>query len=240
MPIDYRKASDESGNILAFQPEGGVKPGEAELPWINMTWGYWFPLDYLLEQKKWLAAPGKEIPLVSKYKWLEPRHMVNICNRWEHYRNSDIQHAFFNGTGYESWESIWCIWNGITPRDGEALRRTATIMRAYSDLLVSKDWEPHTPTLQKGIYASRFPGEQQTIWTLINRNTYQVDGPQLRVPIQSRRPLFRPLAWCGTEARAGWSGGGAEFRARRKRLWLGAGSKRRPRPEIEYSACQDE
>ena len=198
MPIDYRKASDESGNILAFQPEGGVKPGEAELPWINMTWGYWFPLDYILEQKKWLAAPGNEVPLVSKYKWLEPRHMVNICNRWEHYRISDIQHAFFNGTGYESWESIWCIWNGITPRDGEALRRTMTIMRVYADLLISKDWEPHTPaTLQTGIFASRFPGEQQTLWTLINRNTYPVDGPQLRVP---SRPGVRYFdLWHGVE-----------------------------------------
>jgi len=197
MPIDYRKASDESGNILAFQPEGGVKPGEAELPWINMTWGYWRDGEYGIGLKKWLAAPGKGIPIVSKYKWLESRHMVNICDRWEHDRNWDIQHAFFNGTGYESWESIWCIWNGITPRDGEALRRTATIMRAYWELLISKDWEPHTPTLQKGIYASRFPGEQQTIWTLINRNTYPVDGQQLRVPFSPGVRYFD--LWHGVE-----------------------------------------
>ena len=182
MPIDYRKASDDSGNILAFQPEGGVPPGEVGLPWINMTWGYWRDGEYFTRLVRYMAVPGKDVPIVSKYKWLESRHMVNICDRWTRERNLDIQHAFFNGTGYESWESIWCIWNGITPRDGEGLRRTATIMRAYPDLLVSKDWEPHTPTLQKSVFASRFPSEQQTIWTMINRNTYSVDGPQLRVP----------------------------------------------------------
>ena len=198
MPIDYRKASDETGHILAFQPEGGVKPGEAELPWINMTWGYWRdPGEYPMRYVRYLAAPNKDIPIVSKYKWLESKHMVNICDRWTRERNLDIQHAFFNGTGYESWESIWCIWNGITPRDGEALRRVATIMRAYPDLLVSKDWEPHTPTLQTGIYASRFPSEQQTIWTMINRNTYQVDGPQLRVPYTPGTRYFD--LWHGVE-----------------------------------------
>ena len=198
MPIDYRKASDDSGNILAFQPEGGVPPGEAGLDWITMTWGYWRDAgEYTMRYTQYMAAPGKEIPIVSKYKWLESRHMVNICDRWIRDRNWDIQHAFFNGTGYESWESIWCNWNGITPRDGEGLRRTATIMRAYPDLLVSKDWEPHTPTLQKGIYASRFPGEQQTIWTLINRNAYQVDGPQLRVPFSPGVRYFD--LWHGVE-----------------------------------------
>ena len=197
MPIEYRKASDESGNILAFQPEGAVSTGEPELPWINMSWGYWRTGEYQIRYLRYLAAPGKDIPVVSKYKWLESRHMVNICDRWIRDRNWDIQDAFFNGTGYESWESIWCIWNGITPRDGEGLRRTATIMRAYPDLLVSKDWEPHIPTLQKGIYASRFPGEQQTIWTIINRNTYQVDGKQLHVPYKFGVRYFD--LWHGVE-----------------------------------------
>ena len=170
----FRTESDKSGHILAFQPEDGLKAGEMALPWINMSWGYWGWGDN--------SKNGDQIPPVSKYKWLEPRHMVNICQRWSHDRNMEIQNAFFNGTGYESWESIWGLWNGITPRDGEVLRRSATIMRAYPDLLVSKDWEPHTPTLQKGIYASRFPGEKRTLWTLINLAAHNVNAPQLRVP----------------------------------------------------------
>ena len=44
-------------------------------------------------------------------------------------QTDDLQYAFFNGVGYESWENIWGIWNQLTPRDAEALRRIATIER---------------------------------------------------------------------------------------------------------------
>jgi hypothetical protein len=60
-------------------------------------------------------------PLVDRYKWLEPRHMVNISDRWNRDKTSDLQFAFFNGVGWESWENILGIWNGITLRDAEAL-----------------------------------------------------------------------------------------------------------------------
>ncbi len=111
--------------------------------WNNMTWGYW---KYHL------------VPMVSRYKWIEPRHMVNVCDRWNRDKTDDLQSAFFNGVGYESWENIWGIWNQITPRDAEALRRIAKIERAFASLLISPDWEPHTPTLRQGVFASKFPG----------------------------------------------------------------------------------
>ena len=69
--------------------------------------------------------------------------MVNISDRWNRDKTSDLQFAFFNGVGWESWENIWGIWNGITPRDAEATRRVATIERGVARFLVSKDWEPH-------------------------------------------------------------------------------------------------
>jgi hypothetical protein len=75
------------------------------------------------------------VPMVDKYKWLEPRHMVNISDRWNRDKTSDLQFAFFNGVGWESWENIWGIWNGITPRDAEATRRVATIERAVAPFL---------------------------------------------------------------------------------------------------------
>ena len=79
-----------------------------------MTWGqYQFPF----------------LPMVDRYKWLEPRHMVNISDRWAQDKTNDLQFAFFNGVGWESWENIWGIWNGISPRDAEATRRVATIER---------------------------------------------------------------------------------------------------------------
>ena len=63
--------------------------------------------------------------------------MVNISDRWNRDKTDDLQFAFFNGVGWESWENIWGIWNGITPRDAEATRRVATIERALAPFLIS-------------------------------------------------------------------------------------------------------
>jgi gamma-glutamyl hercynylcysteine S-oxide synthase len=137
------------------------------------------------------------LPPVSRNKWLESRHMVNIVNRWAHSRNDDLQQAFFNGVGYVSWENIWGIWNGIVPRDGEALRRCATIERALGPILNSPDWQPYSVTEHSGIAASKFPTAHAIAWTIVNRNHYAVSGRQLLVtPMQSAH--FYDL-WHGVE-----------------------------------------
>ncbi len=107
--------------------------------------------------------------------------MVNVCDRWARDKTDDLQYAFFNGVGYESWENIWGIWNGIDDRDAEALRRVAKIERAFADVLVSPGWEPHAPTLHWGAFASKFPGKGLVLWTLVNRNEYGLPGDELRV-----------------------------------------------------------
>ena len=107
-----RRRPTRSATSLAIEPEVGLNE-EAELPWNTMSWGYW---DY------------QPIPAVSKYKWLEPRHMVNVCNRWAPDHTDDLQPAFFNGVGYESWENVWGIWNGsrrATPRPCAASPRSS-------------------------------------------------------------------------------------------------------------------
>jgi formylglycine-generating enzyme required for sulfatase activity len=164
VPLAFSAAADKVGHPLAFEPEDG--PSDEALAWNVMTWGqYNFPF----------------VPLVDKYKWLEPRHMVNISDRWNRDKTSDLQFAFFNGIGWESWENIWGIWNGITPRDAEATRRVATIERAVAPFLVSPGWEPHTPMLRYGIFASRWPWHQQTLWTIVNRNEYDAEGQQIEL-----------------------------------------------------------
>jgi len=165
IPRAFREASDKTGHPVVFEPEVDLS-GDEELIWNIQTWGYW---DYSWE------------PTVSKLKWLESRHMVNVCNRWARDKTDDLQYAFFNGVGYVSWENIWGIWNGITPRDAEALRRVATIERRFAPLLVSPGWEPHTPTSQYGCFATKFPGEAQTLWTLVNRNPYDLAGAEIRL-----------------------------------------------------------
>jgi gamma-glutamyl hercynylcysteine S-oxide synthase len=172
VPLAFSVAADKVGHPLAFQPEDG--PSDEALAWNVMTWGqYNFPF----------------VPLVDKYKWLEPRHMVNISDRWKRDKTDDLQFAFFNGVGWESWENIWGIWNGITPRDAEAARRIATIERAIAPFLVSTGWEPYAPMLRYGVFASRWPlnqtanqpSNQQTVWTIVNRNEYEIDGRQIEL-----------------------------------------------------------
>lgn len=171
VPQAFRVASDRTGHPVVFEPEGSPSSDEG-LIWNNQSWGYW---KYSFE------------PMVSKLKWLEPRHLIHVSNRWARDKTDDLQFAFFNGSGYESWENIWGIWNQVTPRDAEAIRRIAKLERTFSTLLSSQDWEPFSPMLQYGIFGSRFPAERMTLWTIVNRSEYDVKGGQMRVPADGRR-----------------------------------------------------
>jgi len=165
VPLAFPAAAEKIGRPLAFEPE--ESPADEAIAWDVMNWGqYSFPF----------------VPMVDKYKWLEPRHMVNISDRWKRDKTDDLQFAFFNGIGWESWENVWGIWNGITPRDAEATRRVATIERAIAPFLISTEWEPFAPTLCYGVFASRWPLGEQTVWTIVNRNEYDVDGEQIELP----------------------------------------------------------
>jgi iron(II)-dependent oxidoreductase len=165
IPQAFFQAAESVGHPLAFQPEG--TPHDEAVAWNLLTWGqYKFQF----------------VPAVDRFKWLETRHMVNISDRWNRSKTDDLQFAFFNGVGWESWENIWGIWNGITPRDAEATRRMATIERGMASLLTSAGWEPFYPTVAYGVFASKWPSDKATLWTMVNRNEFDVDGMQLVVP----------------------------------------------------------
>ena len=173
VPLGFSLAADKTGHPLVFQPEGG--PADEALSWNVMTWGqYSFPFS----------------PMVDRYKWLETRHMVNISDRWNEDKTSDLQFAFFNGVGWESWENVWGIWNGINPRDAEATRRVATIERGVAAFLVSPDWEPHYPMHNYGVFSSRWPLGKQTVWTIVNRNGFDFKGRQMSVPLTAGMRYF--------------------------------------------------
>jgi formylglycine-generating enzyme required for sulfatase activity len=166
VPLGFTLAAEKIGHPLAFEPEGG--PSDEALSWNVMTWGqYNFPF----------------IPMVDRFKWLETRHMVNISDRWNLDKTDDLQFAFFNGVGWESWENIWGIWNGINLRDAEATRRVATIERGIAPFLTSPGWEPLYPMHNFGVYASRWPLGTETVWTVVNRTGYAIGGRQMDVTL---------------------------------------------------------
>jgi formylglycine-generating enzyme required for sulfatase activity len=165
VPLAFSQAAEKIAHPLAFEPEGS--PADEAIAWNVMTWGqYEFQF----------------VPTVDRFRWLEPRHMVNIQGRWMRDKTDDLQFAFFNGEGWESWENVWGIWNQVTPRDGEATRRVATVERAVAPFLVSQEWEPFYPMRPYGVFASRWPLADRTVWTIVNRNEYDVNERQMSVP----------------------------------------------------------
>jgi iron(II)-dependent oxidoreductase len=170
VPAQFRQASDAIGHPLALEPQFDIR--DESLAWSNLGWN------------DWVTWEGKEYPfapMVSKSKWFEPRHMVNLTDRFTRDKTDSLQHAFFNGQGYATLENLWGFWYGTTPRDAEAILRFTRVERALAENLRSPDWEPHTPTLQSGVFASRFPAATSSLWTIVNRNEYDSTGEQLRV-----------------------------------------------------------
>ena len=172
VPVAFSLAAEKVNHPLAFEPEGG--PSDEALAWNVLTWGQY--------ANPTATAASRFVPGVDRYRWLESRHQVNIQDRWGRDHTDDLQYAFLNGEGWESWENVWGIWNGVTPRDGEATRRVATIERGVAPFLVSPDWEPFYPMLRYGLYASLWPLADRTVWTIVNRNEYDVDESQISVP----------------------------------------------------------
>ena len=88
--------------------------------------------------------------------------------------------AHFNGVGYESWEDVWGIWNGITPRAGEALRRLSLNWRLLGSRQIThnfEEWIPHTDQVgprENMIFASKFTGlkddwDSDKVFMIVNR-----------------------------------------------------------------------
>jgi len=173
VPLAFSLAADKVKHPLAFEPE--LTMADEALAWDVMHWG----------QYKY-----KFVPTLDKFRWLEPRHQVHISDRWNHNKTDALQFAFFNGEGWESWENIWGIWNGITPRDGEATRRVATIERAMAPFFASEEWEPFYPMASYGVFASRWPSGGRTLWTIVNRNAYDVNGRQMTIPFADGAHYF--------------------------------------------------
>jgi formylglycine-generating enzyme required for sulfatase activity len=185
-PPQFRRVSDALGHPLALEPQ--FQPRDESLIWSNISWNDWVT---------WEGKPYSFVPMVSKNKWMEPRHMVNVTDRFTRDKTDSLQHAFFNGQGYVTLENLWGFWYGNTPRDAEAILRLTHIERAMAAFLPSPDWEPHAPVLQEGVFASRFPSGGDTLWTIVNRNEYEVNGPQLSVPHRAGAHYYN--LWTGTE-----------------------------------------
>ena len=208
-PIEFRRAAEAAGHPLALEPQFSIR--DESLQWSTLSWSDWVT---------WEDLHYPFVPMVNKVKWLEPRHMVNVTDRFTRDKRNSLQHALFNGIGYATMENLWGFWYGMTPHDAEAVLRITRILRALASEAVSPEWEPHAKTLQPGVFASRFPGAERTLWTLVNRNEYSVDGEQLRVPAAAGVRYYD--LWRGSELTPAVSAGTATLRFGIEGLGFGA------------------
>lgn len=186
VPAQFRAASEASGYPLALEPQFDTR--DESIAWSTLGWSDWVT---------WEDLSYPFVPMVSQSRWLEPRRMLNVTDRFTRDKINSLQHAFFNGVGYATMENLWGFWYGMTPHDAEAVRRLTTIERALPEHVVSATWEPHAATLQAGVFASCYPAGNATLWTIVNRNEYAIVGDQLRVP--HRQGLHYYDIWRGTE-----------------------------------------
>ena len=182
IPRSFWAAALQDSYPIALEPEDGGT--DASLNWATMGWGYWlYP----------------HVPQVDRFKYLtRGKFMTNVCDRWATRKTDNLQSAWFNGAGYESWENVWGTWNGIVPRDAEALRRVSTMLRFFGGqggLLQAEEWEPHTPAvLTPGVFGSRFPNGTHTLYTLVNRAgtafpEVHISLPEVQLLAQGDSPL---------------------------------------------------
>ncbi len=72
--------------------------------WSTISWNDWVT---------WEDTPYPFVPMVIKAKWLEPRHTINVTDRFTRDKTNSLQHAFFNGDGYATLENLWGFWYGM-------------------------------------------------------------------------------------------------------------------------------
>jgi gamma-glutamyl hercynylcysteine S-oxide synthase len=170
VPAVFHAAAEVVHYPLALEPQFAIR--DESLAWSTISWNDWVT---------WEDTPYPFVPMVNQAKWLERRHTINVTDRFTRDKTNSLQHAFFNGIGYASVENLWGFWYGMTPHDAEAVLRFTRIERAFGEMLQSADWEPYTATVQSGIFASQFPGKSEKLWTMVNRNEYDVSGDELRI-----------------------------------------------------------
>jgi iron(II)-dependent oxidoreductase len=168
-PISLFRAGEELGRPFAIEPEAGFGDSLEGLLWTPATAADWRP---------YTAAPG-----VDRYRWVEPRIETHVGARDESDRLDALQYAWLNGAGVMAWENVAGIWNGLSQRDGEILRRISLVYHAIPEFPRSPGWEPYSPNLQtKDVYTSRWPLPfSGTVWTVVNRGDDVKRGPLLEV-----------------------------------------------------------
>jgi len=131
-----------------------------------------------------------EPPGLLHLKWIEPRHMQNQTWRWDLTHSKEIEIAFFNGAGMTLWENIFGTYNPCRIEDRLMWRRAVSILRHFRDTFTSESWDPYYPTTAEQLFANRWPGEDATIFTMLNYGDAIRDKALIEIPAQAGTAYF--------------------------------------------------
>jgi hypothetical protein len=211
VPEDFYTQSVKIGHPIAMEPEGSGTADSAN--WDTMGWGYWYNDETRLQRP---TAPGVDLQKWLDSRRLTnvcDRWAVNRTDNIQYAFFNGAGYEMVSAAHHKllasdadvfrichKWENIWGVWNQLTSYDCDAVRRTATILRYFGAgacpslkagqrcLLQSSLWEPHTPTVQQHVYASKFPSPARSdgssdhvVWLMVNRAGSQLAGSQLKV-----------------------------------------------------------
>lgn len=191
---------------ITLSPEGN--PNILDLGICNSSWAQW--------------CGDPEPPSLDHRKWLEPRHTRWQIWRWNLSHRDEIRRAFFGGGGMIVWENIFGVYNPWNAGDRLLWKKAVSILRQFSPLFTSDDWEPYYPAawespdeaLRKGslsgVYIHKWPGKTgETLFTLwyegrsFQKDTgpapgyEQIDYALFEVPYNSEMRYFD--LWNGKE-----------------------------------------
>ena len=173
-PKDY----PERNSSMAFQPEGGGRVLSME--WESMSTCHC----------KYTAG----VQAVDVWKVLDARRMTSVRDRWGATHTDALQHAYFNGVGFETTENDWGEFNRFSMRTAETLRRVNTVLRflAHAGLLHSPQWRPHVPGCRNaGVFAAHYPSvavRADSAFLFVSRSPVNRTGVQFALP-QAQRDL---------------------------------------------------
>ncbi|MBK9390758.1 MAG: SUMF1/EgtB/PvdO family nonheme iron enzyme [Bacteroidetes bacterium] len=175
-----RNAPDFRGKLDQIRP-GIVMEGEIALPLEDvqthhLSWAQWFKDSY--------------VPGVYRNKWFERNHMQHAIARWDTDKSAQLQTAWMNGSGMLIWENIFGQWLGWNERDKSTYRIMSSIQRYFSDHFSGENWKPlAVESNVKDVFVSQWEKDGITLWTLVNRNDYPVNGVLMKT-VYDRKKLW--------------------------------------------------
>ncbi len=136
---------------------------------------------------------GRELPL-NLYRFVDPSFKtieILVCDKPTADWVSGPAWVFWGGEGIwlEGPAEEW-----FAPETRAMIRRCHALLLEHQEAFASDDVTPLVPTLAEGIYANRFVGPIETVYTLYNARHTSYDGPVLALPQGTSEALD---AWSG-------------------------------------------